>query len=425
MSIRLPPVRLATLSAAVLVLASAGPVHAAASLASPAACTPTVTARPAPAADAAALQAMIREDFEFAAAQYSGMLDALKDQPLLPRSSDKGQLKLVKPDDWTSGFFPGALWLVYDFNRAPQWRAAAEAQTAKLESVRHYAGDHDTGFMLGCSFGQGYRLTRNPAYRAVLLDGAQALSTRFKPGAGIIRSWDFGTWRCPVIIDNMMNLELLLWAAREGGAPRFRDIAVSHANKTLANHFREDGSSFHLVDYDPESGAILRKQTVQGYADPSAWARGQAWGLYGFTMLYRETRDPAYLAQARRIAAFVGKHPSLPDDKIPYWDFNAPDLPGAPRDTSAGAIMASALLELCDHVPAAEAATYEDLATSQLRSLSSPAYRAKLGENHGFLLLHGVGHIPGKHEIDVALIYGDYYFLEGLLRLKARLERAH
>jgi hypothetical protein len=366
---------------------------------------------------------MIRENFDFAAAQYSGLLQTLKDQPRLPRSSDQGKLKLVKPQDWTSGFFPGALWLLYDYNRAPQWRQAAEVQTDKLEGLRHFTSDHDIGFMLGCSFGQGYRLTKNPAYHQILLDGAQALSTRYRPGAGIIRSWDFGPWRCPVIIDNMMNLELLLWAASEGGPSKLRDIAVSHANVTLKNHFREDASSFHLVDYDPESGTILKKQTVQGYADDSAWARGQAWGLYGYTVLYRETRDTAYLDRARRIAEFILKHPKLPEDKIPYWDFNAPDIPNALRDTSAAAIMASALLELCDFVDTNSATAYEDLATRQLRALSSPTYRAKLGENHGFLLMHGVGHIPGKHEIDVALIYGDYYFLEGLLRLKARLER--
>lgn len=368
-------------------------------------------------------QAMIRENFALAAAQYTRLLEVIGDQPRLPRSSDKGQLKLVKSTDWTSGFFPGALWLVYDYTRDPQWRQAAEKQTAKLEGLRHFTGDHDVGFMLGCSFGQGYRLTANPAYREVLLDGANALATRFQPKAGIIRSWDFGRWRCPVIIDNMMNLELLLWAARNGGASRLRDIALSHTDKTLAHHFREDASSFHLVDYDPESGEVLKKQTVQGYADHTAWSRGQAWGLYGYTILYRETRNPTYLNQARRIAEFLLQHPNLPEDKIPYWDFNAPGIPQALRDTSAAAIMASALLELCDYVDPASASRYLDVATRQLRALSSPAYRAKAGENHGFLLKHGVGHIPEKHEIDVALIYGDYYFLEGLLRLKARLER--
>lgn len=277
--------------------------------------------------------------------------------------------------------------------------------------------------MLGCSFGQGYRLTKNPAYQQILLDGAAALATRYRANAGVIRSWDFGPWRCPVIIDNMMNLELLLWAARQGGPARLRDIAVSHANHTLANHFREDASSFHLVDYDPQSGEVLKKQTVQGYADHSAWARGQAWGLYGYTVLYRETRDGAYLDRARRIAELIRQHPNLPEDKIPYWDFNAPNLPNALRDTSAAAIMASALLELCDFVDRDSATAFEELATRQLRALSSPTYRAKRGENHGFLLMHGVGHLPERHEIDVALIYGDYYFLEALLRLKARLER--
>ncbi|MFT3831024.1 MAG: glycoside hydrolase family 88 protein [Opitutaceae bacterium] len=367
---------------------------------------------------------LVRENFEFAAAQYSGLLEAVRGEPTLPRSFENGRRRMVGSEDWTSGFFPGSLWLLYDYTRDAQWRAAAEDYTGRLAGLRHFAGHHDVGFMLGCSFGQGLRLTQNPEYRAVLVDGAHALATRFRPGAGVIRSWDFGPWRCPVIVDNMMNLELLLWAARESGEPRLREIAVSHANKTLANHFRPDSSSFHLVDYDPETGAVLKKQTVQGFADGTAWARGQAWGLYGFTVLFRETRDPAYLARARAIAGFLLHHPNLPADKIPYWDFNAPDIPRALRDTSAAAIMASALLELSGFVDATAAQEYRDVAACQLRSLSSPAYRAELGGNGGFLLRHGVGHIPERHEIDVPLVYGDYYFLEALLRYRACATRA-
>ncbi len=364
---------------------------------------------------------LIRTNFQRAQVQYTDLLQAVGEDSRLPRSTDQGKLKLVKPDDWTSGFFPGALWFVFEYTQEPTWKQAAEKQTQKLEAIRHYSGDHDVGFMLGCSYGQGYRLTQNPAYKAVLLDGANALATRFRPGAGIIRSWDFGPWLCPVIIDNMMNLELLLWAEKNGGPARLREIAVSHANVTLQHHFRPDASSFHLVDYDPESGAVLKKQTVQGLADPSAWARGQSWGLYGYTVMYRETRDTAYLTRAQTIADFLLAHPNLPADKVPYWDYNAPAAVDTPRDTSAAAIMASALLELSDFVDAPRRATYRALATQQLRSLSSAEYLSPAGKNHGFLLQHGVGHIPGKHEIDVALIYGDYYFLEALLRLQARL----
>lgn len=360
----------------------------------------------------------LQDSINFSAEQYSGMLVEVAGQPGLPRTFEHGQRRLVGPEDWTSGFFPGSLWLLYEGTGDARWRVSAKNYTDRLAGLRHFSGHHDVGFMLGCSYGQGYRLTGSPEYRAVLLDGAAALATRFQPGAGIIRSWDFGPWRCPVIVDNMMNLELLLWAAREKPEARWREIAVSHADATLKNHYRIDGSSFHLVDYDPATGSILGKQTVQGFANDSAWARGQAWGLYGFTVMYRETKDPAYLAQATRIANFILNHPHLPDDKVPYWDYNAPDIPHALRDTSAAAITASALIELSRYAEPKQAQMYVDMATQQLRSLSSPSYRARLGENGGFLLLHGVGHIPEQHEVDTPLVYGDYYFLEALLRLR-------
>ena len=292
------------------------------------------------------LRDVIRDDFTFAATQYSQLLAQVKGDPQQPRSFANGKIVTTRIQDWTSGFFPGALWLIYDYTRDPQWRTIAEEYTARQEPVKDITTNHDVGFMLYCSYGQGLRLTGNPAYRAVLLQGAKSLSTRFNPAVGAIRSWDNPTWKYPVIIDNMMNLELLMWAARAGSEPRFREIALSHADKTLANHFRPDGSSFHLVDYDPATGAAAKKQTVQGAADVSAWARGQAWGLYGFTMMYRETRNPAYLAQAQKIARFLLNHPRLPEDKVPYWDYDAPGIPDEPRDTSAAAIMCSALIEL-------------------------------------------------------------------------------
>lgn len=364
---------------------------------------------------------LIRDDFTFAAAQYSTMLARLEGDRGLPRTAADGHTVTVAPEDWTSGFFPGSLWLLHEFTGEAKWRTAAEEFTGRLERIRHYTGNHDIGFMLGCSFGQGLRLTGRADYRAVLLDGAQALATRYRPEVGLIRSWDFGDWRYPVIIDNMMNLELLTWAARVGGDQRLHEIAVSHADKTLAHHFRPDASCVHVVDYDPATGAVLQKQTWQGASDGSAWARGQAWALYGYTAMHRETRRPEYLALAHRVARFILDHPRLPADKIPYWDFDAPDIPAAPRDTSAAALIASALIELGDFSEPATAREYRAVAEQQLRALSSPAYRAPVGENGGFLLLHAVGQYPQGKEIDAPLAYADYYFLEALLRLRAKL----
>jgi unsaturated chondroitin disaccharide hydrolase len=376
------------------------------------------------AGDAASLRPLIDEQFAFAEKQYAGLLYRIgEDKTRLPRSFENGKLKLVPPRDWTSGFFPGCLWLVHEQTGSAAMKAAAEDFTARVESIKDFSGHHDVGFMLYCSYGEGYRLTKNPAFRDVLIQGARSLSKRYDPKVGLIRSWDFGKWKYPVIIDNMMNLELMMFAHEQTGEASFKEIALNHANKTLANHFRPDGSSFHLVDYDPATGEPTKKQTVQGHADDSVWARGQSWGFYGYTMMYRFTRDPAYLAQARKIADFLINHPRLPADKIPYWDYDAPSIPDAPRDASAGALMSSALLELSEYVEPPTAARYRAVALQQLRSLSSPAYRAALGENGNFLLMHCVGHIPEKHEIDTPLIYADYYFLEALRRAKSHLAK--
>ena len=325
----------------------------------------------------------------------------------------------ISPEDWTSGFFPGSLWFLYEYTNDPKWLAAATNYTERLDRIKNFRGHHDVGFMLGCSYGQGWRLTKNAAYRDVLVQGARSLATRYKPEVGLIRSWDFGTWKYPVIVDNMMNLELLTFASRETGDQRLRDIAVSHAGRTLTNHFRTDHSSFHVVDYNPTNGTVLGRMTRQGAADPSAWARGQAWGLYGYTAMYRETKDLTYLAQATNIAHFILNHPRLPADKIPYWDFDAPDIPNAPRDASAAAIMSSALIELSGFMGGETGRKYLNLAQQQLLSLSSPAYRAKAGWNGNFILMHSVGSYPEGREIDVPLNYADYYFLEALLRYRS------
>jgi len=364
------------------------------------------------------LAEVVNESYAFAGQQYEGMLKALEGETRLPRTFDKGKVVLVGPRDWTSGFFPGSLWLIAEHTGDAKWRKAAADFTARVESVKTYGGTHDLGFMLYCSYGQGYRLTNDPAYREVLLTGARTLCTRFNPKVGMIRSWDSRPWTYPVIIDNMMNLELLMFAFAETKEEAFRTIAVSHANKTIRNHFRPDGSSFHVVDFDPNTGAVLKRQTHQGFSDSSAWARGQSWGLYGFTMMYRLTKEQAYLAQARKIADFLINHPRLPEDKIPYWDYDAPGIPNEPRDASAGAIMCSALFELAGMVEVDAAGRYLAVAQQQIRSLASPAYRAPLGGNGHFLLMHCVGHKVRGTEVDTPLVYADYYFLEALARCK-------
>jgi len=370
------------------------------------------------------MQEVVRDSLQFAAAQYAGLLTDVAGKAGYPRTIARGETKMISPKDWTCGFFPGSLWYLYEATGDAKWRDAAAKQTAGLEEVQHNRGTHDLGFMLYCSYGNGLRLTGDPHYRDVLLTGAASLGSRFNPAVGCIQSWDSRHgWKFPVIIDNMMNLELLLWAAQAGGAPHYREIAEKHADTTLANHYRPDGSSYHVVDYDPATGKAVQHVTHQGAADSSAWARGQMWGLYGFTLMYRSTHDRRYLAQAQKIAAFVINHPRLPADKIPYWDFDAPNIPNAPRDASAAAVMASALLELADYVDASTARSYVAMAEQQLRALSSPAYRAKPGENHNFMLLHSTGNLPANDEIDVPLNYADYYYLEALLRCKARLER--
>ncbi|MGH8854533.1 MAG: glycoside hydrolase family 88 protein [Telluria sp.] len=367
---------------------------------------------------------LVSRSIAAASTQYGGLLAKVQSKPGFPRTLENGDVKQVEVKDWTSGFFPGSLWYLYEATGNEKWRAAAQDYTARMAPAKFDKSHHDLGFMLGASYGNGYRLTKDPGYRDALLAGATTLVTRFNTKVGSIQSWELRKntdWTFPVIIDNMMNLELLSWATQASGEPRYREVAILHADTTLKHHFRPDHSSYHLVDYDPASGAVRGKVTVQGNADASSWARGQAWGLYGYTMMYRETRKPEYLQQAHDIAAFFMDHPRLPGDKVPYWDFDDAALPAAPRDSSAAAITASALLELAGFSDQDKARRYRAFAEAQLRSLASPAYLAAPGENGGFLLKHATGHKPAGKEIDVPLNYADYYFLEALLRLKATL----
>ncbi|MCR4853113.1 MAG: DUF2264 domain-containing protein [Prevotella sp.] len=350
----------------------------------------------------------------------------------LPRSFEQGELKTIRYDHWVSGFFPGVLWMLYENSNDAQLRRYAEMYTDRVEPAKKVTNTHDLGFMLYCSFGQGYRLTGNRHYLDVIKEGTQSLLTRWNPKLGVIKSWESGPrWQYPVIIDNMMNLEMLCFMTRETGNMEFERIAEKHAQTTMKNHFREDFSTFHVVSYDTITGEPHAKNTAQGYADGSSWARGQAWGLYGYTMMYRETLNPKYLQQARHIATFLMNHPRLPEDKVPYWDYDAPDIPklgkksrkAAKRDASAAAIMASALIELSQLDPSEKAPEWLALAEKQLRTLSSDEYLAAEGEQGGFIIKHGVGHLKANAEVDVPLTYGDYYYVEALMRMKQLLQK--
>ena len=330
---------------------------------------------------------------------------------------------------WTSGFYPGSLLYLYAYSGDEQLLRLAKEKLQILEKEKDNKGTHDLGFMLYCSFGNALRITGDTAaYKEILLTGAESLISRYNPTVKAIRSWE--GWTYPVIIDNMMNLEFLTQASKLSGDSSFRAIAVTHANTTIVNHYRPDYSSYHVIDYDPADGSIVSKKTAQGAFDESAWARGQAWGLYGYVMMYRETRDAVYLDFAKNIAAFILNHPNMPEDLVPYWDFDAPDLPeDSPyaaeyktyRDASAASILASALIELSTYTEDAEQSNYLAQAEKMLQSLSSPPYKAGVGTNGGFILQHSVGSIPHGSEIDVPLTYADYYYIEALMRYRRLL----
>jgi len=341
----------------------------------------------------------------------------IKPNLVSPRTVEKGEFKMVVSKDWTSGFFPAELWYFYQYTKDKKWLELAKKYTEDIKKEQFNRGTHDLGFMVYCPFGNGYRLTKDTAYRSVIIQAAKSLSTRFNATAGVLKSWDHNNdkWKYPVIIDNMMNLELLFEATKLTGDSSFYKIAISHANTTIKNHFRLDFSSYHVVDYDTQTGKVLKKETAQGYANESAWARGQAWALYGYTMCFRETKNKSYLAHADGIANFILSNKITPADGVPYWDYNDPQIPNASRDASAAAIMASALYELARY--SVNGKKYKAAADKILSSLSTK-YTSKSGENYGFILEHSTGHRPAKSEIDVPINYADYYYLEALLRNK-------
>ena len=370
------------------------------------------------------MQQVIDEAFSTSAKQYMQMAEKLAaSDSLLPRTFDGKQLITSDSHWWCSGFFPGSLWYLYEYTQDSCLLAYARQYTARIEQEKYTTDNHDIGFILFCSFGNGLRLTGDPAYREVLHTASLSLATRYNPAVGLIRSWDFNEdiWQYPVIIDNMMNLEMLLWTAKAFNEPQFRNISISHADKTMQYHYRDDYSCYHVVSYDTLTGRPHVRQTHQGYANESAWSRGQAWGLYGYTFMYRETGDEAYLEQAKHIAHYMIHHPRMPKDYVPYWDMDAPDIPDALRDASAAAIMASGLIELSNYVDSQLAGEYIHVVEKQLRTLSSPEYIAPVGENGNFILKHSVGYMKEHSEVDAPLTYADYYYLEALMRYKKQV----
>lgn len=368
-------------------------------------------------ADTVHIDSLVESVFGLAETKADIMIALLNEQERLPRSESKDDgLRTIESRDWTSGFFPGELWYIYSKTKNQKWKDQAALFSSYLENQKTNAGTHDMGFKMFCSYGNGYKLTNKKDYKTILIESAYTLSTRFNPEVACIKSWDWGTdrWDFPVIIDNMMNLDLLFWAFQETGDSLFYNISVSHADKTLQHHFREDYSSFHVVDYDPESGEVIKKLSHQGYSNSSAWARGQAWGLYGYTLCYRETEFDRYLEKAEQIADFILNHPNLPEDNIPYWDFDDPDIPNTPRDVSAATVICSALYELSTFSDQ-NASQYKDMADQIFEMLATEAY-SNINNESPFILDHSTGNKPANDEIDGPIIYADYYFVEAALR---------
>lgn len=368
------------------------------------------------------IETAVYPDFEEILSHITENYKSLTDLPLdsmkIPRSLElNGEMRGVTSRDWCSGFYPGIWWMLYDHTRDSTFAKEAEEWTWFIEKEKNNSKTHDMGFKIYCSFGLGHRITTREDFKEIIIHSAKTLSKRYNAKVGAIRSWDTPEghkWPYPVIIDNMMNLELLFAATRLSGDSSFYEIAVSHADVTFKDHFREDYSSYHVVNYDTINGQPNRKETHQGFSDESSWARGQGWGLYGYTLMYRETKKQKYLDRANKIAQYIISN--LPEDYIPFWDFNDPKIPDAPIDASAGAIYASALLELQQYVSDETKHEYRVTAENIIKELSSDKYLREATPEAPFLLNHSTGNLPHNDEIDVPIIYADYYFIEALLR---------
>ncbi|MBK8515979.1 MAG: glycoside hydrolase family 88 protein [Saprospiraceae bacterium] len=358
----------------------------------------------------------LRKELNFLSEKMVNYQSKLKiDSLMIPRSlNEDGSLLVTNSKNWTSGFYPGTLWQLYGYSKEESLKESAIIWTSFVEKEKWDIHTHDLGFKISSCFGKGYKLEKNEAYKDVIIQASATLIKRFNAKIGVIRSWDWNAdkWQFPVIIDNMMNLEMLFDATELSGDSIYYKVAYQHAKTTLHNHFRKDNSSYHVVDYDTLTGQPRLKITHQGYSDESAWSRGQAWGLYGFTTAFGRTGDSTFLKQAKLIGEYYFNHPNLPKDKIPYWDFNAPNIPNEPRDVSAATVMASGLIELANYVPG-EKMKYLNMADQILSSLSKKEYQSEVPP---FLLSQSTGSLPGNFEIDVPLSYADYYYVEALIR---------
>ena len=366
----------------------------------------------------------VGSELDYCNDQIQKTLNSIGDTTMVPRNILSGQsewnLVPVRIDEWTVGFWPGILWYNYEFTESEKNLEAAIHYTEILEPLTSLpAYDHDLGFQLFCSYGNGYRLTGDERYKQIILNAADTLATLFNPKVGTILSWprevEPNNWPHNTIMDNMINLEMLYWAAANGGDKELYVIATKHAETTMKHHFRDDGSNYHVTVYDTITGDFLKGVTHQGYSDETMWARGQAWAIYGFTMVYRETKDKKFLRFAEKVTDIYLKR--LPADYVPYWDFDAPNIPDEPKDASAAAIVVSALLELSQlEDDPAKALQYKDAAVNMLISLSSDPYRS--GDSNSAFLLRSVGHKPNNSEVNVSINYADYYYIEALIRYK-------
>ena len=372
-------------------------------------------------------KSFIDENIDFARAQLGNEIEVIEasGKCLNPVTLKKdSSVYYCGYGDWRSGFFPGSVWYLYELTGDTALLPLAQKYTWAIEEAKNLTWHHDIGFIVNCSFGNGLRLTADPSYKDVMVQAAKSLSTRFREAPQVIQSWNVDKgwqsergWECPVIIDNMMNLELMFEATRLSGDSSFYNIAIAPADRTLQEHFRPDGSCYHVIANSLKDGSVRNRHTAQGYAHESAWSRGQAWAIYGFVVCYRETGDRKYLDQALKTFNFMKNHKAMPADLIPYWDMDAPNIPNEPRDASTASCIASALYEIST-MDVEDAVAYKTYADSIMTSLGSPAYRAALGTNGNFLLMHSVGSIPHNSEIDVPLNYADYYFMEALKRKK-------
>lgn len=360
-------------------------------------------------------EATIPDTMAFAGERLAATAASLSPPAYPSETRPDGSWATTPPTGFGSGSFPGSLWFMYEYTHDSTWRTRAEFWQAPLEEQKFNTSDHDLGFILYNSYGNAYRLTGDARFRDILLTAAHSLSTRYVPSMGYVRSrgdvTDLSNF--PVIIDTMINIELLFWGARNGGDPAWAEMAHQHALNTYESHVRDDGSIHQTVNFDPVTGKIKEQGKEQGCRLETTWARGQAWAVYGFTVAYRETKDPRMLYAARKTADYFLSH--VPLDKVPYWDFQAPHIPDEPRDSSAAAATASALIELSQlETNSKRAATYWAAARDILRSLSSEAYLSR-GTSVASILLHGTAYKP-HDRFDQGLVYGDYYFLEALTR---------